>query len=119
MTCTTSEDWALGLLAQHGGPVGASKRVVAKHFVELAALLMEPHPQPVLLVKNVSDVHAANGARAIDGGAGLTALMRAPLAIFQLTSKRIWCSPNVRGLVTRDTLLPPCFIEFSHRPKPK
>jgi hypothetical protein len=42
-----------------------------------------------------------------------TELMRAPLVIFQLTSKRIWSFPNVRGLGTRDTLLPPCFIEIS------
>ena len=34
-------------------------------------------------------------------------LMGAPLVIFQLTRKRIWSFPNIRGLVTRDALLLP------------
>jgi hypothetical protein len=34
------------------------QRVVAGHLVELAALLVEPHPEPTLLVEEVGDVHA-------------------------------------------------------------
>jgi hypothetical protein len=37
----------------------ALKRVVAGHLVELVALLVEPHPEPPLLVEDVGHVEAA------------------------------------------------------------
>jgi hypothetical protein len=37
------------------------QRVVAGHFVELAALLVEPHPEPALLMEEVGHVQAAGG----------------------------------------------------------
>ena len=37
----------------------ALQRVVAGHFVELAAFFVQSHPQPPLLVEDVGDVHAA------------------------------------------------------------
>jgi len=37
----------------------ALQRVVAGHLVELAALLVEPHPEPPLLVEDVGHVQAA------------------------------------------------------------
>ena len=35
------------------------QRVMAGHLVELAALFVEPHPEPALLVEDVAHVHSA------------------------------------------------------------
>jgi hypothetical protein len=43
------------------------ERVVAGHFVELSALLVEPHPQPALLVEDVAHVQAAGRGDAGEG----------------------------------------------------
>ena len=45
----------------------ALERVVARHLVELVALLVEPHPRPALLVEEVGHVHAAGRGVAGEG----------------------------------------------------
>jgi hypothetical protein len=42
----------------------ALQRMMAGHLVELAALLVESHPEPPLLVEEVANVHAAGGGYA-------------------------------------------------------
>jgi hypothetical protein len=48
------------------GKIGL-QRVVTRHFVELAALLVEPYPQPPLLVEDIADVQSAGGGDAGEG----------------------------------------------------
>src|SRR5262249_23686930 len=58
---------AESVVADLGGDAGridifgevALQRVTAGHLVELAALLVQPHPEPALLVKDVGDVQTA------------------------------------------------------------
>src|SRR5215813_7901019 len=59
----------------------ALQRMMAGHFVELAALLVEPHPEPPLLVEDVAHVQAAETRAKVNTMTPIRARSRSPTTV--------------------------------------
>src|SRR3546814_5514211 len=107
-----AEQRPLGLRAQLtpvdiGGQI-VLKIMVAEHFVLLAALFVQPHPETAVLHENVLDTHGERRAdprerRSEEHTSELQSLMRISYAVFCLKKKQTQISRKHHNNTLRST----------------